>query len=68
MNNDNNESKNENVVSEFFSLLAIAFIVLKLCGVIDWSWIWVLSPIWLPLATIIVICLLIFIIALIVNR
>lgn len=68
MSNDNNESKNESAVSEFCVLLTIAFIVLKLCGVIDWSWIWVLSPLWLPLATVIVICLLIFIIALIVNR
>lgn len=31
-------------------LLLIAFIVLKLCHVIEWSWLWVLSPIWIPLA------------------
>lgn len=31
------------------SLLLVAFVVLKLCGVIDWPWIWVLSPIWIPL-------------------
>lgn len=31
-------------------LLGIAFIVLKLCGVIDWSWGWVLSPFWIPIA------------------
>lgn len=30
----------------FISLLAVAFIVLKLCGVINWSWWWVLAPIW----------------------
>ena len=29
----------------FFELLTIAFIVLKLCNVITWSWFWVLSPI-----------------------
>ena len=29
----------------FTGLLQIAFIVLKLCGVIDWSWWMVLSPI-----------------------
>ena len=34
----------------FCSLLALAFIVLKLCGVIDWSWIWILAPIWIPVA------------------
>jgi ABC-type nickel/cobalt efflux system permease component RcnA len=31
----------------FAGLLTIAFIVLKLCNVIDWSWWWVLSPIWI---------------------
>lgn len=28
-------------------LLLVAFIVLKLVGVIDWSWWWVLSPAWI---------------------
>lgn len=32
----------------FVSLLAIVFIVLKLCDVITWSWWWVLAPIWIP--------------------
>ncbi len=32
----------------FCGLLTIAFIVLKLVGVIKWSWIWVLSPLWIP--------------------
>lgn len=31
-------------------LLGVAFVVLKLCNVIDWSWWWVLSPFWIPLA------------------
>lgn len=26
------------------TLLTIAFVILKLCGVIAWSWFWVLSP------------------------
>lgn len=30
----------------FFSLLGVAFIVLKLTGYINWSWWIVLSPIW----------------------
>jgi len=33
----------------FSGLLAIVFITLKLCGVIAWSWWWVLSPLWIPL-------------------
>jgi hypothetical protein len=33
----------------FSGLLGIAFIVLKLCHVIDWRWLWVLAPIWIPI-------------------
>jgi hypothetical protein len=31
----------------FIGLLTIAFIVLKLTEQIDWSWWWVLAPIWI---------------------
>ena len=34
-------------------LLQVAFIVLKLCGVINWSWWWVLSPTWISLGLVI---------------
>jgi len=34
----------------FTGLLTIVFIVLKLTGVISWSWIWVLAPTWIPIA------------------
>ena len=34
----------------FPSLLLLSFIILKLCNVITWSWWWVLSPVWLPIA------------------
>jgi membrane protein implicated in regulation of membrane protease activity len=34
----------------FGTLLTVAFIVLKLTGVIDWSWLWVLSPLWISFA------------------
>lgn len=39
--------------TSFSSLLAIAFIVLKLGGwteVANWSWWWVLSPIWISIS------------------
>lgn len=48
----------------FAGLLTIAFIVLKLTGVISWSWLWVLSPLWISFAlgllilTIFLICVL----------
>lgn len=32
----------------FFGLLTIVFIALKLIGVIEWAWIWVLAPLWCP--------------------
>ena len=31
----------------FVGLLTIVFITLKLTGYIDWSWVWVTSPIWI---------------------
>ena len=31
----------------FVGVLQLAFIILKLCDVIKWSWLWVLSPIWI---------------------
>lgn len=30
----------------FIKMLQVAFIVLKLCGVINWSWLWVTAPFW----------------------
>lgn len=40
-------------------VLGIVFIVLKLIGVISWSWWWVLAPFWIPLA-IVILCAIIF--------
>ncbi len=34
----------------FMSILALIFITLKLCNVITWSWVFVLAPLWIPLA------------------
>lgn len=31
----------------FTGLLTLVFIALKLLGFITWSWVWVLSPIWI---------------------
>ena len=44
----------------FEGLLAIAFIVLKLCNVINWSWGWVLAPIWIPIALGVIIFIIVF--------
>ena len=44
--NDNNNNASSGGIG-FVGLLTVAFIVLKLCNVISWSWWWVLSPIWI---------------------
>ncbi len=41
------------VNSGILTILFIVFLVLKLTGNIDWSWWWVTSPLWLPLAMLI---------------
>ena len=43
----------------FCGLLTLVFIVLKLCKVINWSWLWVLSPIWITV-TMVLICIIIY--------
>lgn len=45
----------------FAGLLTIVFIVLKLLNKIQWSWVWVLSPIWIGLLLgILVFCVVLF--------
>jgi len=41
----------------FGGLLTLIFITLKLTNFIDWSWLWVLSPIWIPLVLIVILFL-----------
>ena len=40
---------------DIVGLLTLLFIALKLCGVIDWSWWWVLSPVWVVLGIAVVV-------------
>lgn len=35
-------------------VLLIVFIVLKLIGVINWGWGWVLAPLWIPILIVLV--------------
>ena len=58
MSSNNNASASTSVSINFAGLLGIVFIVLKLCHVIEWSWLWVFSPIWISLG-LVVICLLV---------
>jgi len=52
----------------FTGLLTIVFIVLKLTKYIDWSWWWVLSPLWIGLALVLLVIIVIGIVAVIFKR
>ena len=43
-------------------VLTIVFVVLKLVGVIDWSWLWVLSPLWINAGIVIILAVIVIII------
>lgn len=53
MSNSNSSTQSGGI--GFVGLLTILFIGLKLTGHIDWSWWWVLSPIWITLCVVVVI-------------
>jgi len=38
------------MILTFPGALFLVFLVLKLTGNIDWSWLWVTFPLWIPLA------------------
>ena len=40
------------LVAPMGSPIFLIFLVLKLTNLIDWSWMWVLSPLWLPITVI----------------
>lgn len=44
------------------TVLFLIFLVLKVIGVISWSWWWVTSPLWIPFALGLLILLIMFII------
>lgn len=48
----------------FAGLLTVVFITLKLLGKINWSWWWVLSPLWIGFAVIVLIAAVVAVIVL----
>ena len=61
MSKNNNNSTSGGV--GFTGLLTIVFITLKLLGVIDWSWLWVLSPIWITAILVVLVLVITLVIA-----
>lgn len=35
-------------------LLTLSLVILTLCGVISWSWVWVLSPLWIAIVVLVI--------------
>lgn len=66
--NDNKSHSGTRGGIGFYGLLTIVFIVLKLCHVIKWSWIWVLAPFWISIGISILILVICLVIMLIVDR
>lgn len=62
------EGRSGAVLVETFSLQSmgfmtwLVFLILKLTGVINWSWFWVWFPLWLPIAISLLIWIIVFII------
>lgn len=52
----------------FLQLLTIVFVVLKLTKYIDWSWWWVLAPLWAPVALVIAVVFILGVIGAIFGR
>ena len=63
MDNNKNTTTVKSGGIGFTGLLAIAFIVLKLIGVIEWSWLWVFSPLWITFAIVFVLLIIYLIIS-----
>lgn len=43
-------------------VLTIVFVVLKLVGVINWSWLWVLCPLWIDILLTVIVLVIVAII------
>jgi len=52
----------------FCGALTLIFITLKLTNLIDWSWVWVLAPLWISLSLALIIAAIVIVVALIHNK
>ena len=66
MNNNDNSGASGGI--GFCGLLTIVFIVLKLCGVISWSWVWVLSPVWISFSLVVIIIAITLLVVYFINK
>lgn len=47
----------------FCSFLTIIFVILRCFNVILWEWYWIISPLWIPLVLVFLMCLVAYIVA-----
>lgn len=67
MESDRDINITTNKGMSFCGTLTIVFIILKLTHVIDWSWWWVLAPIWIPIVVVLGIIAIVAIVVLFVK-
>jgi hypothetical protein len=60
-----NSSNSSSGGSSFAGLLTIVFITLKLLGKITWTWLWVLSPLWISIGLVVAIIAVVLVIGII---
>lgn len=47
----------------FCGTLFIVFFVLKVLNLLDWSWVWIFAPLWVPVALVILLLIIALIVA-----
>jgi len=62
------EKSTVNIGGIFVPLLTILFITLKLMGKIEWSWWWVLSPLWIPFVSFVIIIVIFILIVIFIKK
>jgi len=65
---NNNKSQINSGGIGFIGLLTIVFIVLKLTHILDWSWWWVLSPLWVSFGVGIIAMIIMFIVVALIPK
>lgn len=65
---DSDKKTNIALTIPWTTVLTIVFVILKLTKVIAWSWWWVLSPLWISMAFVVVVFIILFTITIISDK
>ena len=60
MTTDNSSSSGSRI--GVFGLMGVMFVGMRIAGVINWPWVWVLAPFWGPLALVVVLAMIVAVI------